>query len=114
MIKIENTEILPISVKPGESIEIKTTYYLYGPEQRKKINVKETRIIQYNGKAVMNPLVREVIREQGLFSSIAKLPIPEDAAPGEYEVITTIDSGQKSDTRTNKFVVNFITSFHLV
>ena len=56
----------------------------------------------------MDPLVREVKKEQGLTSSTVKVAIPDDAADGEYSVITTIDNGLNKDQSTSKFYVQKI------
>lgn len=108
IVRVEDTTIEPIRVKPGEVIGLKTNYYVISPSPRATVKIVESRVIQYNGEPVMDPMVREVIKNQGLTSSTAKLTIPKDAAEGEYSVITTIDNGSKRDQGLSKFYVQKI------
>lgn len=108
VVRIEDAETIPVTVKPGETIGLKASYYALSPDQRAQVRIRETRIIRYNGQPIMDPIVRDVIKDQGLTSSTAKMTIPRDAQPGNYEVITIIDNGYTKDTRTDNFYVQSI------
>lgn len=105
MVRIEDATTNPVKVKPGEVVGLNTTYYVLNPSSGAQVKIVETRVIRYNGKPVIEPMVREVRKEQGLTSSTARLPIPKDAAEGEYTVVTTIDNGSWQDKSVSKFYV---------
>jgi hypothetical protein len=107
IVQIEQSNIDPVEVKPGDTVGLKTSYYVISPSPG-QVKIIESRVIKYNGEPVMEPLVREVRKEQGLTSSTVKLPIPNDASEGEYTVITTIDNGAKREQAESKFYVQKI------
>ena len=78
------------------------------PNPRAQVKIIESRVIQYNGQPVCEAFVREVPRDQGEHSSTVKFPVPNEAYPGEYTVITTIDNGERRDQRVSKFYVQRI------
>lgn len=108
IVRIEDTTIEPVRVKPGETVGLKTSYYVLSPAPVGQVKIVESRVVTYNDKPVTEPFIREVRKEQGLTSSTMKLPLPNDAAEGEYTVITTIDCGQKRDQSISKFYVQEI------
>lgn len=107
IVQIEQSNINPVQVKPGDTVGLKTSYYVISPSPG-QVKIVESRVIKYNGEPVMEPLVREVRKEQGLTSSTIKVPIPGEASEGEYTVITTIDNGAKRDQAESKFYVQKI------
>jgi uncharacterized membrane protein len=104
MVRIQEVTNNPVTVKPGEVVGLKTSYYVLSPSSA-QVKIIESRVIKYNEEQVMDPLVREVKKDQGLTSSTVKVPIPNDAADGEYTVITTIDNGSNKDQSTSQFYV---------
>lgn len=108
MVRIEEATSNPVRVKPGEVVGLKTNYYVLSPSPETTVKIIESRIIKYQDEPVMEPLVREVHRNQGEHSSTAKITIPNDAPTGEYTVITIIDNGSKRDQSLSKFYVQRI------
>jgi hypothetical protein len=108
VVRIENADTTPVTVRPGETIGLRANYYVLAPDQRAQVKIRETRVIRYNGQPIMDPIVREVIKDQGMASSTAKIPIPSEAQPGNYEVITIIDNGSKQDQSVSRFYVQNI------
>lgn len=106
--RIESAGATPVTVKPGETIGLKVDYYVISPDPRAQVRIKETRIIKYNNKPIMEPLKRVLVKNQGMASSTAKIPIPRDAQPGKYEVITIIDNGSSRDQNKSNFYVQKI------
>lgn len=105
LVRIEETTNEPLRITPGEMVKLRTSYYVMSPAPEAEIKIVETRIIQYNAQNVVDPLVREVRKRQGLAISTAKLSIPKDAIKGEYIVITTIDNGTMQDKRVSTFYI---------
>jgi hypothetical protein len=108
MVRIQEVTSDPVRVKPGEIIGLKTSYYVLSPSFSGQVKIVESRVIKYNEQPVMEPLVREVRKDQGLTSSTVKVPIPDDASEGEYSVITIIDNGSNKDQSISKFYVQKI------
>jgi hypothetical protein len=108
IVRISGTTNEPVRVKPGEVVGMKTTYYVMSPSPQAQVRIIESRVIRYNGEPVMDPLVRKVDRTQGEHTSTMKLPLPNDAQPGEYRVITTIDNGTRKDQSISDFYVQRI------
>jgi hypothetical protein len=106
-VQIEQSNSDPVEVKPGDTVGLKTSYYVISPSAG-QVKIVESRVIKYNDKPIMEPLVREVRKEQGLTSSTVKLPIPQEASEGEYTVITTIDNGSKREQAESRFYVQKI------
>lgn len=108
LVRIDKATNDPLRVKPGEVIGLKTTYYVLSPSPEAQVSVVESRVINYNGEPVMEPLVRNVSKNQGEHTSTVKIPIPNDSPAGEYTVITTIDNGTRKDQSISKFYVQKI------
>jgi hypothetical protein len=105
VVRINDAGTAPPQVKRGETIGLMTSYYVVAPNPASTVRITETRVVQYNGQQIMQPIVRTVDKQQGMTSSTAKLPIPPDAQLGEYKVITVIDNGAYRDTKTSSFYV---------
>ncbi len=104
MVRIEDTAAVPGSVKPGEKVDLKTTYALLGTSAGETLNITETREIRLNGELVGKPEVN-VTRNGGTFTSTIPLLLPADAKKGTYRVTTTIQSASAKDSRETSFVV---------
>jgi hypothetical protein len=108
IVRIEETSNTPVRVRPGETVGLKTSYYVLSPSPQAQVKIVESRVINYNGEPIVDPLVREVVKDQGEHSSTVKMKIPYDAPTGQYTVITTIDNGSRKDQRVSKFYVQNI------
>lgn len=105
IVRIDNANVAPGTVKAGETIGLSTSYYVISPDPGGTVSICETRIIKYNEQQIMEPIVRYVVRRQGETTSTAKIPIPRDAQSGNYEVITIIDNGTNRDQSVSQFYV---------
>jgi hypothetical protein len=105
-VQIQNASTTPANVTPGNELKLEVNYYVLNSDTEAKVNVKETRVVTYNGQQMFKPLEREVERDQGLLTSTAKMNIPKDAQKGEYEVTTTLTYGDKSVASVTKFTVS--------
>ncbi len=103
MIKVENVSASPEKVKPGNEVELKTTYGLLTPSQT-GTPVTEKWEILHNGKLVGNPEVR-VKRADGTYDARIPLRLPQNAQPGVYQVRSTVKTASGSDTKTAQFMV---------
>jgi hypothetical protein len=104
IVTIENVELTPRTVDPGEVVDMKVTYAVLTPSEHERIDITEIRKITHNGELVGNPRVR-VTRDAGTYASTLPLRLPPDADAGTYLVTTTIESASSSDVRESRFVV---------
>lgn len=104
MVRIEETSAVPTSVRPGERVELRTTYALLGTSASETLNITETREIRLYGDLVGKPEVN-VTRSGGTFMSTIPLVLPADAKKGTYTVTTTIQTATAKDTRETSFAV---------
>jgi hypothetical protein len=105
VVSIEKDSALPDVVKPGETVNLETTYALLIPKSDQEVTVTEEREIKHNGQLVGNPKV-SVNRLGGTYSTTLPLHLPSNAAKGEYQVITKVMTSSASDLRTTSFRVD--------
>lgn len=103
IVTIENVEMTPRTIRPGEVVDMKVTYAVLAPSDT-RVDITEIRKITRNGGLVGNPQVR-VIRDAGTYTSTLPLRLPSDADKGDYLVTTTIQSERASDIKESRFVV---------
>ncbi len=104
VVRIEDATVTPSTVRPGERVDLKTTYAILTPDPNANVGVIEIREIRNDGVLVGKPEVK-VIRRNGTYTSTVPLFLPEDAKAGRYIVTTTIDAGVAKDTRETTFIV---------
>jgi len=104
MVTIEQNSVSPETVSPGGTVTLSTTYAVLTPDHQ-EASVTETRKIEHNGNLVGNPQVT-VNRTGGTYATSLPLQLPSNAAPGVYNVITTVRTTNASDTRETRFTVS--------
>jgi outer membrane lipoprotein SlyB len=90
-IKIETVRANPVSLSPGETVNINLTYAVLTPTADTQVLVRETREILLNGNSVGQTSI-DVSREGGTWKSTVPITLPANAAPGKYRVIASIAS----------------------
>lgn len=88
VLKLERTAVQRPRLSPGDPTSLLAEYSVTGPAGT--IDVKETRIIEFNG-TVLSKLVKTVPRSNGPAGSEYRLRIPQDAAEGWYTVTTVLE-----------------------
>jgi len=105
VVRIEEISIRPQNIRPGQTISLEASYYTLCPQSKTKVRITESRKIQYGGEDIIDPMTREVVKDQGLSTSSVDIFIPKEAELGEYSYVITISNGNKQDQRTYKFYV---------
>jgi hypothetical protein len=105
MVSIERNSAVPTAVRPGGTVELKTTYALLTPTPDQQVNVTEERKITHNGELVGNPTVT-IIRAGGTYSTSLPLRLPSTAGKGTYKVVTRVVTASASDSRETSFRVD--------
>ena len=103
LVRVESVSAVPSKVGRGDTVELVAKYTVLGP-QGTSMDVTETREVRHEGTLEGKPQIT-VKREGGTYESKIPLGIPENAQPGQYTVITTVQSGTSSDSRETAFTV---------
>ncbi len=90
-LKIERVRATPAATRPGETVDIRMTYAVLTPREDVMVPVRETREILFNGIRVGETSI-DIEREGGTWRSVVPITLPQDARPGHYRVIATVES----------------------
>jgi len=104
LIRIEDVSVVPATVSPGDTIELKMTYALLGIGSGKEADITEIREIRYEGEIYGKPQIN-VSRTDGTYSTSIPITLPHDAKKGKYNVITTVQSSYASDSKEVSFQI---------
>jgi len=102
MVRIEEADAVPATVRPGDTVDLRMTYALLGTDR--ETTVTETREILYEGEIFGKPQVN-VKRNDGTYSSTVPLTLPGDAKRGKYSVVFSAKTENASDSRGTSFYV---------
>lgn len=104
MLRIEEANISPQTVSPGEEVQLSMTYAVLTPSSGIETSITEIREITREGEIVGRPEAR-VSRVDGTYTSTIPLRLPPNAPEGEYRVTSTVKSPTASDVRVSYFTV---------
>jgi hypothetical protein len=90
LVQIREVNVMPTVIQPGGSVRLGVNYCVVCPAPHMTMKITECREILFDNRPVMQPLLREVVRTQGLITSTLTLPVPQDAREGTYTVVTTV------------------------
>lgn len=96
MLRMEEASVVPQTVSPGGTVEMKMTYAVLTPAETTEVSVIEKREIRHNGELVGNPEVT-VTHKGGTYTSSIPLTLPANAKKGLYVVTNTVRSGTLSE-----------------
>ena len=102
---IEKSSVGATNVHTGSTVRANVQYTLLASGDTGDITITETRILSNHAKT-MELGKREIVREQGTYSSTITFPVPDDMPRGYCILYTTISDGKY--TRTTKSVLNII------
>lgn len=103
VVRVEQVQANPGSVRAGQTVNIVATYTVLTP-QGDQVAVRETREIRHNGALVANPTT-EFSRTDGTFTSALPITLPANAGGGVYEVTTTVAVGDRVSRGSTNFRV---------
>ena len=104
MLRVEDASVVPQTLSPGGTVEMKMTYAVLTPAETTELNVTEKREIRLNGELVGNPQV-SIVRKGGTYTSSIPLTLPAGAKKGLYVVTNTVQSGNLSEQIQSAFTV---------
>lgn len=104
VVRIQEAEAEPHTVRPGGHLNLVTHYALLTPYPDDEVMVVERWHITKNGQVVGNP-VRTVRRQGGTWASTLPVQLPRTAQRGEYRVALTVEAAGQQDHETTNFRV---------
>jgi hypothetical protein len=104
ILTIENLKATPVTVGPGDTVDLKLTYAVLHESPDTKISVTEIREITYKGELVGRPEVK-VEQTDGTYTTTVPLRLPPDAQKGTYKVKAMVESQYAKDAREITFTV---------
>ncbi len=93
LVEVQKSEVEPLPARPGQSVVLRVEYSVLAPNPDQRVDLKEWRAIRKSGETVMGPVERDARREQGVFTSAYQFQVPSNMAPGEYTVLTVLETG---------------------
>ena len=104
VVRIEQVEVEPATVRPGERVNLIAHYALLTPDSDQRVTVTERWDISRGGQAAGNP-VHTVQRPGGTWASALPMTLPTNARTGTYRVALTVQAAESSDSATATFTV---------
>jgi len=104
VVDINEVRVSPTSVRPGQSIDIFTTYTLLTPQDT-PAQVTLYREVRHNGQIVGQPHSVQATNQNGTHQDRVAFTIPRNAPPGSYTVTNRITSSYGSAERAAYFTV---------
>ncbi len=104
-VTIEEALVQPNVVKPGNSVQLQSTYAVLAPDANAPLQVIEAYEIRRQGGEVVGNPQAVVTHPAGTYRAALPLTLPANAAKGIYQVTTTISTPQSRDSRITTFEV---------
>ena len=104
VVRIEQVEVEPASIRPGEKVNLIAHYALLTPYSDQRVTVTERWDISRGGQHTGNP-EHTVQRQGGTWASAVPLTLPTNARTGTYRVALTVQAAGSSDSATASFTV---------
>jgi hypothetical protein len=109
-LRLTTTSVHRPRLNPGENASLRAQYTVLAPTSA--LEVKETRIISYNG-SVVTTLERMVSRSSGVVGSEYRLRVPRDAAEGWYTATTIVESAPSATATSQVPAARATTPFYI-
>ena len=103
MLSYERSEILPNVVRPGEMFTSTVQYALLGAGAG--VQVTESRQLLQGDRVIADVSTKNFTRDDGTWVSEQQIRLPNDAASGEYTIVTRVSTAQSSISGRAPFTV---------
>ncbi len=105
ILRLDSVEIKPNRAQRGATLLLITTYTILTPEQV-ALPVAITREFFYQGKSLGRTKSIESRRDNGTWTQEINFTLPNDAAPGIYQLVTKITTGYGTAQHQTNFQVD--------
>lgn len=95
----------PGTVQRGGSVDLKATYAIMAPNPQEQVQVTETRTILFSGQKLTQFGPRNVTKNPGTYTTSAPMSVPQNATPGNYELVVTVSAAGQSKQEKTQFTV---------
>ena len=89
---IDRSVATPQQVKPGDQMTLQVQYTVLAPPRGGEVRVRETRTILFANQVLTELPARELSLTQGTQGIEFPMTLPQNAADGEYTVLTTVEA----------------------
>lgn len=103
-LEVESVNVAPQQLTPGSTMDAAVRYTILAPDSNQQVKLTERRTLVC-GKETFDLPDREIVRDQGTYTSTAKVTLPKDLTKGNYTLVTTITDGKISRSAKTPFVV---------
>jgi len=103
VVRVDNVEASPSTVRSGDTVNLTSTYTILTPNNQ-TMAVQETREVRHDGALVANTTVN-TRRANGTFTSTVPITLPSTAQSGTYDVTTTVAMGDRISRSMTTFTV---------
>lgn len=107
--RIERAMVRPGVAKPEERVTFQARYMVLAPDETAAVKVRETRTVLFGGQPLMDLPSRELTLAQGTSEVEFEIPLPSDAADGDYGlsvILEPIPAAGSPTEATTRFVVS--------
>lgn len=94
MLTLERSEVLPATVRPGETAEASVQYALLGAGSG--IEVSEQRSLLRNGQLIADVSTHSFNRDDGTWVSSQPFRVPTNLQPGSYTIVTSVRTSRSA------------------
>jgi len=105
VLRLESVDVVPLKARKGQTLTLITSYTILTPEQV-AIPVTVSREIFFQGKSLGKVKDIATRRLNGTWRQDIDFTLPDNAAPGEYSLVTKVSTGYGQEEKTVKFTVD--------
>lgn len=103
VLQLEDAQIYPKNVRPGNQAEATIQYALLGVGEGTA--VMEQRVLEQKGKVVAMLSTKNFTRSAGTWVSTLPFEVPRDLAPGQYTMVQVVKTQRSQVSRAQDFMV---------
>lgn len=104
VVAIDRADAVPSVVGRGQQVNLNLNYTILTPSNS-MVSVNLVREVRYQGRLVGQPYQTSVGNTNGSYSDAVAYSLPSDAPPGNYVVVSRVESSVGSSTREAYFTV---------
>jgi hypothetical protein len=105
LLAVSEMRVVPMLVKPGDTVQVTVTYDVLAPESNRQIPITETWVFKHNTTQLTTITRPEELKDQGGYASTYTFTMAKDALPGEYQAMVTVSNRILATTVTTQFRV---------
>jgi len=105
LLALSQMRVVPMLVKPGDTVQVTVTYDVLAPEPNRQIPITETWVFKHNTTQLTTIARPEEFKDQGGYASTYTFTMAKDALVGEYQAMVTVSNRVMATTMATQFRV---------